>query len=141
MKSADEGKKQFLERLSKADSLTRMLRLFGAHAAPPAARFGRSGGHRGQQWVSDANRGEGIVHQDVFQLGAHLRGDAIGWAALGHSPKVVGEGYGAVCEIEGCCTSQVRLVLQKFLAAVLKNWFLFDDPIHQIRRAEASGRD
>lgn len=43
----------------------------------------------------------GIVHQDVFQVGAHLPGDAIGRAALRHGAEVIGEGDGTVREIPG----------------------------------------
>lgn len=139
MKSIEEEREQFVHRRSEAGLLTRMLCFLCAHTAPPAARFRSSWGHWGQQWVGDTNRREGIVHQDVFQVGAHLPGDAVGWAALRHSAEVVGEGDGTVREIQGRRTRQVCLVLHKFLAAVLENRFLLNDPVHQIRRAETRG--
>lgn len=141
MKSAEEERKQFVLGQSKAGSLTRMLCFFCAHTAPPATCFRSSWGHWWQQRVSDTNGREGIVHQDVFQVGAHLPGDAIGRAALRHGAEVIGEGDGTVREIQGRCTCQVCLVLHKFLAAVLKNRFLLDDPVHQIRWAETGRWD
>lgn len=89
---------------SRGNLLASVLGFFHAHTAPSAAGFGCPRGHRGKKWISYANRRKSIVHEDVFQFGSHFRGNAIGLAALGPSSKVVVEGDGAVCEIQGRCT-------------------------------------
>lgn len=58
---------------------------------------------------------------------------------LSPRPEVVVEGDGAIREIQRGCTSQVCMMLKEVLVAVLQGWFLLDEPIHQVWRAETSG--
>lgn len=130
-----------MRKRSGGDLLASVLGFLHAHAAPAAAGFGCSGGHRGEKWVSYANRRKGIVHEDVFQFGPHFRGDAVGLAALSPSPEAVVEADGAVREIQGGGAREVCVMLEEVLVAVLKSGFLLDDPTHQIWRAETRGWD
>ena len=130
-----------MRKQSRENLLASMFGFFHAHTAPSAAGFGCSRGHRGKKWISYANRRKGVVHEDVFQFGPHFCRDAVGLAALGPSSEAVVEGDGAVCEIQGCCTREVCVMLEEVLVAVLKSGFLLDDPTHQIWRAETRGWD
>lgn len=117
--------------------LTGMISVLHAHAAPPATCLWCSRRHRGKQWVSYSDGGEGIVHQDVFQFGSHFCRNAVSAGRLSHIAEVVTEGDGAVSEVESGSARQVCVVRHDVLVAVVQHRLLFDDPVDHIRGAKA----
>lgn len=84
--------------------------------------------------------GKGIVHEYVFQFGAHLRGHAVGGGGVVNVPKVVAKSDGTIGEIQGGGARQIMVVLHNFLVAAVQHWLLLDDSVDQIRRTEACRR-